>query len=350
MFKKLMTIIAASVLALSLVACSDDKKTDAPPPADTPTVKTVRINFSHTMAPNSLSDLAAKKFKEIVEQKSNGSIKVNVVSNCGLSGGDLTKAIEMVGAGDIDMHASAPTNAANFDPRFYIFWMPFLFEDSASLVKIAESKEVLDTVNGWFNPMGIHMAGLHNAGARQISNSEKVIRTPEDLRAMNIRVPGAQLFIDCFRDSFHANPTAMDFSEVYTALQQKTISGQENPISVFDSSKFQEVQKYISLWDYVLDSTGWYISQKTLDSKLSDDQRKALLESASEAIKWAEGYLGTSEAEILAKLEKAGLTITKLTPEEKLAFKEACAPLYAKYEDIIGKDVLDLFKKIASGK
>ncbi|MDR1827020.1 MAG: TRAP transporter substrate-binding protein DctP, partial [Methylobacteriaceae bacterium] len=182
MFKKISAVLAVSAMALAFTAAAN-----AAP---------IRINFSHTMAPNSLSDLGAKKFKELVEQKSNGDIKVNVVTNCGLSGGDLTKAIEMVGTGDIDMHASAPTNAAGFDPRFYIFWMPFLFQDPASLVKIADSAEAIDAVNSWFKPMGIHLLGLHNAGARQISNSEKVIRTPADLNAMNIRVPGAQIFID----------------------------------------------------------------------------------------------------------------------------------------------------------
>lgn len=343
MVKKLFAVVAAGALALSLAACGgeDKKEGGAAKPA-----AAVRLNFSHTMAPNSLSDLAAKKFKELVEERSGGSIKVNVVSNCGLSGGDLTKAIEMVGAGDIDMHASAPTNAATFDPRFYIFWMPFLFDDPASLAKIADSKEVIDAVNGWFKPMNIHLIGIHNAGARQISNSEKVIRTPEDLKAMNIRVPGAQLFIDCFRDAFHANPTAMDFSEVYTALQQHTISGQENPISVFDSSKFSEVQQYITLWDYVLDSTGWYISQKTLDGKLNDEQRAIVLNSAAEAIQWAEGYLGESEKRILEKLAGQGMEITALSPEEKRAFAEVCAPLYVKYEPIIGKDVMDMFMRV----
>lgn len=347
MFKKILAFAAAGVLALSLAGCGEEKKASGGSAAK-PAASAVRLNFSHTMAPNSLSDLAAKKFKELVEQKTNGSVKVNIVSNCGLSGGDLTKAIEMVGAGDIDMHASAPTNAANFDPRFYIFWMPFLFDNAASLTKIADSKEVLDTVNTWFKPMNIHLIGIHNAGARQISNSEKVIRTPADLKAMNIRVPGAQLFIDCFRDCFYANPTAMDFSEVYTALQQKTISGQENPVSVFDSSKFGEVQKYITLWDYVLDSTGWYISQKTLDNKLNAEQRAAVLECAGQAIKWAEGYLGDSEKQILEKLKGKGLEITALTPEEKKAFAEACKPLYTKYETIIGKNVFDLFKRVGS--
>ncbi|MDR1828045.1 MAG: TRAP transporter substrate-binding protein DctP, partial [Methylobacteriaceae bacterium] len=157
-------------------------------------------------------------------------------------------------------------------------------------------------------------------------------------------------FIDAFRDSFHANPTAMDFSEVYTALQQKTIAGQENPVSVFASSKFEEVQNHLTLWDYVLDSTGWYISLKTLNDKLDDGQRKIVTESASEAIKWAEGYLGNSEKEILANLAKKGVEITVLTPEEKAAFQEATAPLYAKYEPIIGKDVFDLFKRVGGAK
>lgn len=346
MLRKFFAIVG--VLVLSLTGCSENKKEEGG--STSKPAAAVRFNFSHTMAPNSLSDLAAKKFKELVEQRTNGTVKVNIVTNCGLSGGDLTKALEMVGAGDIDMHISAPTNAANFDPRFYIFWMPFLFEDSASLVNIAGSKEIIDTVNTWFKPMNIHMIGLHNAGARQISNSEKVIRTPGDLKSMNIRVPGAQLFIDCFRDAFQANPTAMDFSEVYTALQQKTISGQENPISVFDSSKFSEVQKYLTLWDYVLDSTGWYLSQKTMANKLNDEQRKAVLDCGMEAIKWAEGFLGESEKNILEKLKNQGLEVTALTPEEKKAFSDACQPLYGKYESIIGKDVFDLFRRVGATK
>ncbi|GHU05508.1 ABC transporter substrate-binding protein [Betaproteobacteria bacterium] len=331
MSNKLLNLLAASAVAFFLVGNS---------------VAAVRLNFSHTMAPNSLSDLGARKFKELVEERTKGDIRVNVVTNCGLSGGDLTKAIEMVGTGDIDMHASAPTNAAGFNPRFYIFWMPFLFNDKASLVKIADSPEAIGEVNSWFKPLGIHLLGLHNAGARQISNSEKVIRTPADLNAMNIRVPGAQLFIDAFRDSFHANPTAMDFSEVYTALQQKTIAGQENPVSVFDSSKFSEVQNHLTLWDYVLDSTGWYISLKTLNEKLNDAQRKIVTESAAEAIKWAENYLGDSEKKILEKLKGQGVEITVLNDNEKKAFKEATQPLYSKYESIIGKNVFDLFRRV----
>jgi TRAP-type C4-dicarboxylate transport system substrate-binding protein len=115
---------------------------------------------------------------------------------------------------------------------------------------------------------------------------------------------------------------------------------------VFDSSKFSEVQNHLTLWDYVLDSTGWYISLKTLNEKLNDAQRKIVTESAAEAIKWAENYLGDSEKKILEKLKSEGVEITALNDDEKKAFKEATQPLYTKYEPIIGKNVFDLFRRV----
>ncbi len=344
--KLLSTIALAALTILALSGCGQN---EADQGGEAKAPKTVTLNFSHTMAPNSLSDLAAKRFKENLEKASNGAFKVNVVSNCGLSGGDLGKAIEMLGTGDIDMHASAPTNAATFDPRFYVFWMPFLFPDETSLGRVTANPDVLTTVDGWFGTLGIKLLGIHNAGARQISNSRKVIRTPEDLEAMNIRVPGAQIFVDCFRDAFHANPTAMDFSEVYTALQQKTIDGQENPISVFTSSKFEEVQNHLTLWDYVRDATGWYLSLKTLE-KLSPEQVTQVQEAAAEAIAWADQFVVESEKEQLKTLAEKGLAITTLTPEEKKAFADACAPLYAKYEATIGKEVIEMFQKAAAAQ
>ncbi|WP_312641329.1 DctP family TRAP transporter solute-binding subunit [Hydrogenoanaerobacterium sp.] len=346
MFKKLIALVLAASMTLSLAACGSAPGGEKAPGASGG--KAVSLNFSHTQAPNSVSDMAAKKFKELIEEKSGGSIKVNIVTNCGLSGGDLTKALEMTTAGDIDIHACAPTNAANFDARFYIFWMPFLFPTIDSLLKVCDSEEIYKEVDSWCAEMDMKMLGFHNAGARQLSNSKKEIRTPEDLKGMNVRVPGAQLFIDCYRDSFGANPTAMDFSEVYTALQQKTIDGQENPVSVFDSSKFNEVQQYITQWDYVRDTTAWFMSNKTMQ-KLSAEQQTMVTECSKEALSWANTYVTDNETEIVKKLEGEGVIITKLTADEQKAFSDVCAPLYEKYADIIGKDVIDLFQKVANG-
>ena len=347
MLKKVLALILAAAMTFSLAACGG-AASGGDSGSKAAAGKTINLNFSHTQAPNSVSDMAAKEFKRLIEEKSAGSIKVNIVTNCGLSGGDLTKALEMTTAGDIDIHACAPTNAANFDSRFYIFWMPFLFPTMDSLLKVCESEEIYKEVDGWCADMNMKMLGFHNAGARQISNSKIEIRTPEDLKGMNIRVPGAQLFIDLYRDCFGANPTAMDFSEVYTALQQKTIDGQENPVSVFDSSKFNEVQSYITQWDYVRDTTAWFMSNKTLE-KLSPEQQTMVKDAAKEALEWANTYVSENEEEIVKKLEEQGVKVTTLSPEEQKAFADVSAPLYEKYTETIGKDVIDLFQKVANG-
>lgn len=186
------------------------------------------------------------------------------------------------------------------------------------------------------------MLGINNAGSRQIS-SNKEIHSPKDLKGMNIRVPGANVFIDLYRDYFKANPTAMDFSEVYTSLQQKTIDGQENPIAVFNSSKFAEVQSNVLLWDGVRDTNIWVISNKTLE-KLSPEDAKIIQESAVEALQWGNDYLAANESSIIENLEKNGTKFARLTDEERQEFKEACAGIFVKYVDVVGPDVIDLFQ------
>ena len=309
MFKRLKrtaAVICAAALICSMTACgsAQDKK--------------VVLHFTHTQSPGSISDLTAQEFKRLVQEKSNGRIEVNIYSNCGLSGGDLTKAIELVQAGNIDIHSCAPPNIANYDKKFYSFWLPFLFPNSDDLLAFCHSEKVYQVVNGWCNDLEMEMLGI------------------------NIRVPGANIFIDLYRNYFGANPTAMDFSEVYTSLQQKTIDGQENPIAVFDSSKFAEVQQYVTLWDGVRDTTIWVMSQRTME-KLSPEDQALVKECATEALDWGNEYLAQNEEAIIQKLRDGGTTITALTDEQKAEFQKACAGIYDDYAQSVGQDVIDLF-------
>gem|GEM_PF-277150 len=333
MFKRLRkaaAVICAAAMVLSMTACGSagDKK--------------VVLHFTHTQSPGSISDLTAQEFKRLVEERSAGRIEVNIYSNCGLSGGDLTKAIELVQAGNIDIHSCAPPNIANYDKKFYSFWLPFLFPNSDDLLAFCHSDKVHEVVNGWCNDLEMEMLGINNAGSRQISNSKKEITKPEDLKGMNIRVPGANIFIGLYRNYFGANPTAMDFSEVYTSLQQKTIDGQENPIAVFDSSKFAEVQQYVTLWDGVRDTTIWVMSRKTMD-RLSPEDQDLVKECAAEALDWGNEYLADNEAVIIQKLKDGGTVITELTEEQKAEFQKACTGIYDDYAKSVGQDVIDLF-------
>ncbi len=339
--KKVTAMAVVSALTLSLAACGGSSSGGASGGASE---KPVTIRMSHTQAPNSVSDNTAKEFQRLVDEKSEGKIKIEIFTNCGLSGGDLTKAVEMVQTGDIDIHSCAPANIANFDKKFFVFWLPYLFDTEEDLVAKTNDPEIKATINGWTNAMNMTMLGINNAGSRQISNSKKEIKMPEDLKGMNIRVPGANVFIDLYKDYFGANPTAMDFSEVYTSLQQGTIDGQENPISVFESSKFNEVQKYVTLWDGVRDTTIWIMNTKNLE-KLSPENQAVIKEAAEEALQWGNEYLAGNEAEIINTLEESGVVFTRLTDSEKEAFKAASAGIYDKYSTEIGQDVIDLFRK-----
>lgn len=328
--KKFLILGTVGIMTLSLTGCGEKDKDK------------IIIHMTHTQQPESISDLTSKEFKKYVEEKSNGRIQINIYQNSGLSGGDLTKAIELVQAGNIDIHACAPANIANYDPRFYAFWLPFLFDTTDDLVKFVNSDKAKKEINSWCNDLEMEMLGINNAGSRQISSNIE-IHSPEDLKGMNIRVPGANVFIDLYRDYFKANPTAMDFSEVYTSLQQGAIAGQENPIAVFDSSKFAEVQSNVLLWDGVRDTNIWIMSQKTLD-KLSPEDEKLIRESASQALEWGNQYLANNESSIIEKLEKNGTKFTKLTDEERKEFKKACAGIFEQYKDVVGQDVIDLFQ------
>lgn len=328
--KKFLILGTVGIMTLSLTGCGEKDKDK------------IIIHMTHTQQPESISDLTSKEFKKYVEEKSNGRIQVNIYQNSGLSGGDLTKAIELVQAGNIDIHACAPANIANYDPRFYAFWLPFLFDTTDDLVKFVNSDKAKKEINSWCNDLEMEMLGINNAGSRQISSNIE-IHSPEDLKGMNIRVPGANVFIDLYRDYFKANPTAMDFSEVYTSLQQGAIAGQENPIAVFDSSKFAEVQSNVLLWDGVRDTNIWIMSQKTLD-KLSPEDEKLIRESASQALEWGNQYLANNESSIIERLEKNGTKFTKLTDEERKEFKKACAGIFEQYKDVVGQDVIDLFQ------
>lgn len=328
--KKLLILGTVGIMTFSLTGCGEKDENK------------IIIHMTHTQQPESISDLTSKEFKKYVEERSNGRIQVNIYQNSGLSGGDLTKAIELVQAGNIDIHACAPANIANYDPRFYAFWLPFLFDTTDDLVKFVNSDKAKKEINSWCNDLEMEMLGINNAGSRQISSNIE-IHSPNDLKGMNIRVPGANVFIDLYRDYFKANPTAMDFSEVYTSLQQGAIAGQENPIAVFDSSKFAEVQSNVLLWDGVRDTNIWIMSQKTLD-RLSPEDEKIVRESASQALEWGNKYLADNESAIIDRLEKNGTKFTKLTDEERKEFKKACAGIFEQYKDIVGQNVIDLFQ------
>ena len=328
--KKAAAVICAAAMVLSMTACGSagDKK--------------VVLHFTHTQSPGSISDLTAQEFKKLVEERSDGRIEVSIYSNCGLSGGDLTKAIELVQAGNIDIHSCAPPNIANYDKKFYSFWLPFLFPNSDDLLAFCHSDKVHEVVNGWCNDLEMEMLGINNAGSRQISNSKKEITKPEDLKGMNIRVPGANIFIDLYRNYFGANPTAMDFSEVYTSLQQKTIDGQENPLPTTIAQKWYEVTSQIVLTGHVIEPMCIAINEEKWQS-LPQEYRDIMTEAVKTATAWCDEANLKQEQEAITFLKEQGLTV--IEPDLN-AFMEYSENYYLNDKDMVKDWDMELYHQI----
>ena len=139
---KIFSIATAMIIFFSLMGCEDNSKDGK-----------IIIRMTHTQQPESISDLTAKEFKKYVDEKSDGRIRIEIYQNCGLSGGDLTKAIELVQAGNIDIHVCAPANIANYNPKFYAFWLPFLFDSTEDLVRFVNSERAKTEINKWCNDL-----------------------------------------------------------------------------------------------------------------------------------------------------------------------------------------------------
>ena len=160
---KIFSIAAAGIMLFSLMGCGDNSQDGK-----------IIIRMTHTQQPESISDLTAKEFQKYVDKKSDGRIRIEIYQNCGLSGGDLTKAIELVQAGNIDIHACAPANIANYNPKFYAFWLPFLFDSTEDLVRFVNSERAKNEINKWCNDLEMTMLGINNAGSRQISSNKEI--------------------------------------------------------------------------------------------------------------------------------------------------------------------------------
>lgn len=323
------------VLLLSLVAgCSGDGGEEAE-------VKPVTLKMSVTTADSSSWTQGALKFAELVEERTGGKVKINVFPNEQLSGGNQGKGIEMLmnGATDLSFHSNIIYSI--MDERFGTMSLPWLLPN----YEIADEK-----ING---PGGDKIAeimleknvvalGFGENGFRQITNNVRPISSPDDMKNLRIRIPGIKMYISLYQ-TLGADPTAMNFAEVFTSLQQGAIDGQENPMDVIHSSKLYEVQKYISLWNYSYDVIILGMNKDKLES-FDEETQQIIRDAAKEACEYQVELNRASGIEQLEYFKSQGMQVTELTDAQIAEFQEKVQPVYDEYEPIVGKELLDLFR------
>lgn len=280
---------------------------------------------------------AAQEFASRANKYSDGTLEFSISGNGSLYGGDTAAGIKQLGAGSLQMVVLASSVYTNFVPALNVISVPYMFDDQAQLLKFLNSDIATELFNR-VNKMNITVAGKWTRSFREVTNSQRPITKPEDLKGIVLRVPNNSLYVEFFK-ACGAVTTPMNFSEVYNALQLHTLDGQENPVDVPYSNKFYEVQKYISFTNHMADAWLVGINSKFFD-KLDDKQKEAILKAGAEVQQWNVDMMAEQDKVALKSLTDNGMTANELTPEAQKAFVEVSKSCYPKFRALIKDDAL----------
>lgn len=322
-------------------ACSSGDDTEKESSGGDGSSEELNLNMSVTTSETSTWFLGAEKLAEDIEEETDGRIKIEVFANEQLSGGESGKALELLSKGNIDLTFNSTIIYSVLDDRFGVASAPFIFNDldDADAVFAGEGGEMLKEI---VREKNIEPLGFGENGFRQITNSAHEIKGPEDIEGLKIRIPGITMYTDLFRE-LGANPSTMTFSEVFTSLQQGTIDGQENPIDVIYSSKLNEVQDYITMWNYSYDPLVLGINKDLFDS-LSKEDQDLFIKLGEEAAEYQVEITREREKEQIEELKESEFEFYYPTEEEIADYREAVEPVFDKYESIWGEDLLEAFQ------
>jgi tripartite ATP-independent transporter DctP family solute receptor len=345
--KKMLSILLILMMILTFsVGCQKKDETAIAPntgteaPAETPATKTV-IKLGHVVSEETSLHRAAVAFKDYVDKESKGSLEVQIFPN-GQLGGDL-QLVEAVALNTIQM--TIPTTAvfSSYDKIFGLLDLPFIFKDAYAGFAALDG-DLGQKLNEKIDTIGIKNLGYSFNGARSISNNEKPINEPKDVKGLKIRVMESPVFISLFK-YLGGNPTPMSFGEVFTALQQGTVDGQENSPALVYAMKFYEAQKYYSLTEHVYSYLVNVINTDFYNS-LTVDQQKIVMEGARKYLieDQREDEI-KDNIETIEKLKDAGMIINEISPENSQKFMDALVPMHDEYKEKLGKEWFALIEK-----
>ena len=289
------------------------------------------IRLGHIGYPASPYDLGARKFKELLEARFAGRVEVRVFGSAQL--GEDQEMLEGLRLSTLEMHLPSSV-LHSVEPMFGLFDLPFLIEDRGQVERIAEGplgeklKEALEDDD-------LVLLGFWENGFRMITNNVRPVRRPEDLRGIRLRTPKDPERMKMFA-AFGASPTSMSFGEVFSALKQGVIDGQENPLSQIVPGRFYEAQRYLSLSKHVYSPAYPVMSRRYFES-LDEELRLAILETAAEVGRFHR-ELGAREDENYLELLEERMEVTEI---DRAAFAAAAEPLYREFEEKFGAAIVE---------
>ena len=332
---KLVCLSLSLLVSIGLLAGCGGEKKEAGKASETV------LKIGHVEPEDRSTHKALLNFKKKVEERSKGSLKIEIYPN-GALGGDVQLS-EAVATGSLDMALPSTSVLTTYNDEFGVLDMPYLFKSSEAAFKALDG-DVGKELNGKIASKGIDIRGYSYNGPRSTTSKVKPIVTPEDLKGLKMRVMESPIFIDFYK-TLGANPTPMSFTELYTGLQQGTVEAQENPPSLTFANKFYEVQKYSTIDEHVHNFLAFLINDAKFKS-LSADNQKILQEEAKAYVDEQRKMELADNEKAIKDLETIGKLQTNiLTADQKSAMRKALQPMYDKYEAKFGKALFDLCEK-----
>ncbi|WP_026380663.1 TRAP transporter substrate-binding protein [Afifella pfennigii] len=326
MLSRISPLLATCLLAVTLSA--------APAPAQAETL----IKLGHDQPEDSTHHQAALRWKELVEERTDGEVKVQIFPSRLLGSG--TQMIEQAQAGAIEAVVLPTGWAAPFAPSVSVLDLPFLFPSRETTYEVVDGpvgKKILEPLEEK-NLVGV---AFWESGFKQFTGTFP-IKTPEDYQGHKIRTMPSAVIQEQFK-AFGATPTTIDFGELYTALQQGVVDGQENPIATIAAMRFFEVQPNMTLSDHGFLAYIFMFNKNFLESQ-PEEVREVLVNAAQEAAEYQREIIQEAEKKHLEAFREAGVEIYELSEEQRAAFEKASTPVYEWFAEEYGGETLQMVR------
>lgn len=336
-------ILLALLLVFALVfgtACSSENNTatDTNNNEKDKAKEVTTIRITHVLPEDHPTHTTlAEVFKPEVEKNSDGLLKIEIYPNAQL--GSDRQAIEAVSLGSLEMTVPGGPVLSGFYEPYMVFDLPFLFENREAAYAAMDGELAVEASKGLLD-QDIMVLGIGENGFRHITNNEKPIYEPDDLKGIKIRTMENPLHMAAFK-GMGANPTPIAFGELFTALQQNTVDAQETPVAIIYSSRLFEVQKYLSLDSHVFANCPYLINKPFYES-LDGDMQKVIQDAIDETVKVQRKTLASQEDEILQKLKDEGMIVNEVSIEQQKKFAKASQPAYDLFIEKFGSELIDL--------
>jgi tripartite ATP-independent transporter DctP family solute receptor len=308
--------------------------------------------LSLVLGPPTPWGMAGKIWADMVKERTQGRINIKLYPGVSLIQGDQTREFSALRQGVIDMAVGSTINWSPQVKELNLFSLPFLMPDYAAVDALTQG-EVGKDLFARLEKAGVVPLAWGENGYREITNSKRPIKSPEDLKGMKLRVVGSPLFADTFT-ALGANPTQMSWADAQPALASGAVDGQENPLFMFPVLKLHNMgQKFVTTWGYMADPLVFVVNKDIWESWTPADReivRKAALDAGKEEVVLARKGLVEADKPLLKDIAGFGVTVTQLSAAERDAFVKATRPVYTKWKAQIGSGLVDKAEKAIAAR